>query len=154
MSQTASSFIGCFLSIVIVLPGFAADASDWKNIQSLRSGDRIGIIQSDQKRIEGTFRNATDSGISLVADRDVTVPKDNVIRVYRRARVSRIYRTIIGAGIGLAGGAIVNATAGERFRNEGGDITAGAILGGAAVGAGIGALTGGGYKTVYQRARP
>ena len=55
-----------------------------------------------------------------------------------------------GRGLGLVAGAIINATAGERFRNEGGDITAGALVGGAAVGAGIGALSGG-YKTVYQR---
>jgi len=140
------------LLIAFAWPGLAADTSQWTNVQGLRAGDRIGIIQSDQKRIDGRFQSGTETGITLDADREITVPKENVVRVYRRARVSRPMRALIGGAIGLAGGAIVNATAGERFRNEGGDITAGALLGGSGIGAGIGAVTGGGYQTVYQRA--
>ena len=51
----------------------------------------------------------------------------------------------------LIAGATINATAWERFRNEGGNITAGALLGGVGVGAGIASLNGGGYRTVCQR---
>ena len=129
-----------------------ADNSEWTSVQNLRVGERIGIIKSDQKRVEGTFAGATASAISVHTDQDVAVAKDDVVRVYRRPHLSRAVRALIGGGIGLAAGAVVNATAGERFRNEGGDITAGALLGGAAIGAGIGAATGGGYQTIYRRA--
>ena len=56
--------------------------------------------------------------------------------------------------IGLVGGAIVNATLGARFANEGRDITAVTLGGGVAIGAGIGAITGSGYKIIYQHSTP
>ena len=146
-----SRFLASSLLVAFAWPGWAADDSKWTGVQSLRPGDRIGIIQSNQKRVEGEFRNATESSVTIQADRETTIAQDDVIRVYRRPHVSRSMRALIGGAVGLAGGAVVNATAGERFRNEGGDITAGALLGGAAIGAGIGAITGGGYKTVYRK---
>jgi len=48
-------------------------------------------------------------------------------------------RTLLGAAIGLGGGAIVNATLGARFANEGGTSPRD-IGGGVAIGAGIGAI--------------
>jgi len=136
------------LALLLLIPALAADSSDWTHVQSLHRGARIGVIQSDMKRVEGRFEGATATSITIDG---AAVPKDNVMRVYQRARVNRLARTLIGAGAGLAGGAIVNATASERFRNEGSDITAGAIGGGVAIGAGIGALSGGGYHTVYRK---
>src|SRR5581483_1098979 len=110
------------------------------------------IIQSDQKRVEGRFERVTESGITLRTDQELTVTQENVIRVYRKPRANRKIRAAVGAAIGAVAGAILSATAGERFRNEGQDVSAAAwIGGGAAIGAGIGALTGGGYRTVYQR---
>ena len=146
-----SRFLASSLLVAFAWAGRAADDSEWTVVESLRPGDRIGIIQSNQKRVEGEFRNATETGVTIQADRDITVGKDDVVRIYRRPHVSRSMRALIGAAVGLASGAVVNATAGERFRNEGGDITAGALLGGAGIGAGIGAVTGGGYHTVYRK---
>ncbi|MGB9458156.1 MAG: hypothetical protein WCB12_19045 [Bryobacteraceae bacterium] len=76
--------------------------------------------------------------------------RETVVRVYRRPRLSRKMRTLLGAAVGLAGGAIVNGTLGAHFSNEGRDITGITLGSGAAVGAGIGAITGGGDKTIYQ----
>jgi hypothetical protein len=131
---------------------FARDTSQWTNLEVLKPGQRIGVIQSNQKRVEGRFERVTESGITLRADQEVTVAQENVIRVYRKPRANRTVRAILGAAIGAVAGAILTATAGERFRNEGQDVAAGAwIGGGAAIGAGVGALTGGGYQTVYER---
>jgi hypothetical protein len=80
------------------------------------------------------------------------VSKENVVRVYRRPRATRGIRALIGGAIGAIAGIVLTGTVGERFRNEGLDVPAGAwIAGGAAISAGIGALTGGGYETIYQR---
>ena len=136
--------------LLISYTAFAADTTQWSNLQTLHSGDRIGIIQSDQKRVEGRFTRAGGSEITIDAGREITLVQSQVVRVYKRPRLTRAKWALVGAGLGLVAGAIINATAGERFRNEGGDITAGALVSGAAVGAGIGALSGG-YKTVYQR---
>ena len=137
--------------LLISCTAFAADTAQWSNLQTLHPGDRIGIIQSNQKRVEGRFTRVGDSGITIDAGREITLTQDQVVRVYKRPRLTRSKWALVGAGLGLIVGAIINATAGQRFRNEGGDITAGALLGGAGIGAGIAALSGGRYKTVYQR---
>ena len=139
------------VAIASAAVAWPADTGQWTGVRELRPGDRIGVIQSDQKRFEGTFQNATDLSITLQAGQDISVARDDVIRIHPRACVAN--HASVDGGIGLAAGAIVNATAGERFRNEGGDITPGALLGGAGIGAGIGAATGGGYQTIYQKGR-
>ena len=140
------------LAAILALRAFAEDRSLWSNLGALKSGERIGIIQSDQKQIEGRFQGFTESAISVTADQVVTLPRGNVVRVYRHPRINRTKRALIGAAIGLAAGALLTNTAGDRFRNEGKDVPAGIwIRGGAGIGAGIGAIIGGGYQTVYQR---
>jgi len=130
----------------------AADLAQWDNLRELRRGQRIGVVQSDLSRVEGSFEAFTDSVISLRADREIVVTKDKVVRVYRRPRIARGIRAAIGGAIGIVAGVVLTGTVGERYRNEGLDVPAGWwVAGGAGVGAAVGALTGGGYKTLYQR---
>jgi len=69
--------------------------------------------------------------------------------------MSRAMRTLIGAGAGLAIGAVIAETAGRRFDNEGGNFGGVAKGGwyaiGLGAGAGLGAASGSGYQTLYQR---
>jgi hypothetical protein len=140
------------VTVIITLPAFADDRSPWSNLGRVEQGARIGIILSDQKRIEGQFQGFTDSDISLRTDQVITLARDNVVRVYRRPRLNRTKRALIGAAIGVVAGVLLTKTAGDRFRNEGQDVPAASWIGGAAgIGAGIGAITGGGYQTVYRR---
>jgi hypothetical protein len=144
--------LALILAAALAGPALAADNSAWTNLSMLKPGTRIGIIQSDMKRVEGLFEGFTESGIIVRTDRDVTLRKEEVVRVYRRPRVNRPIRAAVGAAIGAAGGAILSSTAGTRFRNEGQDISDAAFIGGGVgIGAAIGALSGGGYHTVYQR---
>ncbi len=142
-------------SILLAVQAHAMDSGLWSNLGALRRGDRIGIIQSNQKRIEGRFQSVTDSAVTIQACNEIAIPKDEVIRVYRRPGMRRLNRALIGAAAGVAAGAILSATAGDRFRNEGADVPAGQwVGGGAAVGAAIGALTGGGDHEVYRKPAP
>ena len=142
------------LTGVLTLPAFGGDSKLWSNLGVLEQGERIGVIQSDHKRIEGWFEGFSESTISLRTIQSLTLPKDNVVRVYRRPRTNRTLRALIGGGIGVLAGVLLTRTVGDRFRNEGQEVPAVAwITGAAAIGAGIGALTGGGYQTVYQRIR-
>ena len=134
--------------------GFAEDTSQWREVQALTRGDRVGVIRMNQKRVEGRFDSATDTSITIQADQPVTLEKSEVARVYRPAKHGRVFGLVLGGAIGVAAGGIVDGTVGRFFRNEGGSPATGVItaIGGAA-GAGLGAAVAGGYRTVYQRAR-
>jgi len=149
----AHLFAVVVLTLLLAAPAFSRDGANWKNLGNLKPGQRIGVIQSDGKRTEGTFAAVTDSTLSVRTDQVIALPKDSVTRVYRRPRVSRGLRALIGAGIGLAGGVALNSTIGQYLRNEAHDTSPAVWIGvGAATGAGIGAISGGGEHTVYRRA--
>jgi hypothetical protein len=142
---------------LIVLGTLAAGlawADDWDRVQSLHEGDRVGIIRTDKKRVEATFVAATTDTIVLRGDAPMTVAKDDVVRVYKRPKIGRWTRALIGVGIGAAAGGVVDATAGTRFRNEGAGLnTAAAYALGAAIGGAAGGASGG-DETIYRRAAP
>jgi hypothetical protein len=140
------------LAAAFPITALAGDHAQWDNLRELRRGQRIGVVQSDLTRVEGRFEAFTGSAVSLRADREIVVAKENVLRVYRRPRVTRGIRAVIGCAIGIVAGIVLTGTVGDRYRNEGLDVPAGWwVAGGAGVGAAVGALTGGGYKTIYQR---
>src|SRR3954451_16553493 len=103
------------------------DAGPWSSLRSLRKGELIGVIQADQKRVEGRFESATDSRITLQVDREVSIEKSDVIRVYKPARHGRIFGAVVGGAIGVAAGGVVDGTVGRFFRNEGGGPAAGLL---------------------------
>ncbi|MEO8369454.1 MAG: hypothetical protein ABI806_09650 [Candidatus Solibacter sp.] len=145
------------LAVVLLLAmqvGLAQDSNQWSSVQAMRKGDRVGVIQANQKRVEGRFESATESRITLQGDQTVTVEKADVVRVYQPPKHSRLFGTILGGVIGVAGGAVTDATVGQYLRNEANGPSAGVItaIGGAA-GAGIGAAVTGGYRTIYRRAK-
>lgn len=134
-----------------VLAAGALGAQDWSGVQALRKGDRIGVIQANQKRVEGRFESATDSRITLEG---ISLEKAEVVRVYRPARRRRLFGAVVGGAIGVACGGIMDGTLGQRFRNEGDSPAKGVLTAaGAGVGVGIGVAVTGGYRTVYRRAK-
>ena len=154
--QSASNYhpvAAVLLALLLAAPAFSRNETNWKNLGNLKPGQRIGVIQSDGNRIEGAFAAVSDSTLSIRTDQVIAVPKDSVVWVYRRSRVSRGLRAAIGAGIGVALGVALNGTIGQYLRNEAHDTSPAVWIGaGAAAGAGIAAATGGGNRTVYSRA--
>jgi hypothetical protein len=146
--RAAALVIGFLLA---ALPAVARDNGQWSRVQGLPAGRMIAVDLSDQRRVECRFVRATEADLTYETSREFTVSRDTVVGVDQAPRLRRWMRTLLGAAIGLGGGAIVNGTLGRYFHNEGHDITAVTLGSGAAAGAAIGALTGGGYKTVYRR---
>jgi hypothetical protein len=143
-----------YIPAIAALFSLALHAQDAQctNLKSLRKGHRIGVIQSNQKRVEGLFESATDSRITLQADREVSIEKSDVVRVYQPARHGRVFGTVSGAAIGVAAGGVMDGTIGQRFRNEGDSPARGLLTAaGAFVGAGIGAAVTGHYRTLYRQ---
>ena len=142
------------LLAITVLVVCALGAQDWSGVRALHQGDRIGVIQANQKRVEGRFESATESRITLQSDQAISLEKADVVRVYRPARHGRVFGAVVGGAIGVAAGGVMDGTLGQRFRNESNGPAKGLLTAaGAGVGAGVGAAVTGGYRTVYQRAK-
>ena len=154
MSKFRVRYAGLLL-LTLAHAGFAADINDWSGVQSLRKGDRVGVIQVNQKRVEGRFESATDARITLQADQPITLEKSEVVRVYRPAKHSRVFGAGPRRSDRCGGGRHRRWDRRDScFRNEGDSPAPGVITAvGGAAGAGIGAAVTGGYRTVYQRAK-
>ena len=141
------------LTLLVATSALGREGADWRNLGNLKPGQRIGVIQASGKRIEGALASVSDFAISVRTDQLMVLPKDSVTRVYRRPRISRGWRALIGAGIGLAGGVALNSTIGQYLRNESHDTSPAVwIVAGAVAGAALGGASGGGDHTVYRRA--
>jgi len=150
--STKCAIAATLLASVMTAPAAARDDANWNSLKTLKPGQEIRVVQADGKRTEGTFAGFSDAALSVRTDRIVAVAKDSVVRVYRKPRLSRSVRTVLGAGIGVAFGAVLNATIGQYLRNEAHDTSAAVWIGaGAAAGAGIGAASGGSERIVYRR---
>ena len=136
--------------LMIAACAFGADQGDWSRVMALQRGKRIGVVTATQK-IEGRFQAATDNGITILADREVTAQRDEVRSVYTRGRFNRWTRALIGAGAGAVAGVILNNSVGSRFSNEGLEASAPIVGLSTMLGAGIGALTGSGKHTIYRK---
>jgi len=147
------------LSITLAAPAFAADPNEWTNLRSLQRGDRVRIVRADQSSLDGEFDNVNNTGITIDTAGPTKLAKDDVLRVSVRKGMSRGKRTLIGAGIGLGVGGAVAAGVATHSNDEGlfggpagGFMTVIAVGGAGLIGTLVGALSGGGYKTVYRRA--
>jgi hypothetical protein len=62
-------FAAAALALIVFQNALAAKHDDWTNLNSLKPGDKVGIIQSNQKRIKGVFQAATETSISIRSNR-------------------------------------------------------------------------------------
>ncbi len=143
----------------ISLPAQELGEHSWENLQQLRVGQKIEIVDTNLKKLKGAFLSFSEEAISLrVKKQEVGVQREEVFRVSLRKKSKRLRNALIGLAIGAgAGVAVVEICAqassglspclGQDFR-----AIAYAILvpvGGAA-GAGVGAAFPPGYQTIYR----
>jgi hypothetical protein len=111
-----------------------ANPTQWSNLNSLHSGQKIQITDTQSRKHSGTFDSASDTAISYSeATGDHSIEKQDVRSVKLLEHQRRLRHTLIGAGIGAGAGAAVTAAGWE---NNG-------FLGGKGAGAAVGAVIGG-----------
>ncbi len=133
-------------------PQAAADETGWSNLQQVRVGQKIEVVDTNLKKYKGTFLSLSDEAISLRVGKDeVGVQRPNVFRVSSREHSKRLRNTLIGLAVGGAAGLAIGAAFDSSFSEEGENI-AKAILTpiGLGAGAGIGAAFPPGYQTIYR----
>jgi hypothetical protein len=145
--------------IAFAVPFYAQQTaeSSWQELQRLKPGQAIEVIDRKLKAIKGSFLDVSESGISVKGSKGVVVvPRDEVVRVGSRGgrrRNNALKGAIIGALAGLAVGAWADYHDDVDSTDPGSN---NGKIGASFFGAGVGAAVGTafpGYRTIY-RIRP
>lgn len=139
--------LACLTAIMLTLDASAQSAAnDWGRVEAIDAKTKLIAETKAGQTIKGNLMSVTPTALNLSRDgRSIVLLRQDVARVYRTKKGSRIKSALIGAGIGIAVGigigvAYVYATKGDPL------IAAGGLLYGLPIGAAIGGLTGGKTK--------
>lgn len=118
-------------------------SNDWSTVSSVSSGTRLTVKLKNGKSINGEFRSASDTTLSLtVKNAPMEIKREEVATVHEVTKKSAAKATLIGtaagAGAGAAAGAISDSNNDDGFEKL--DSAATGVL--AVAGAGAGALVG------------
>ena len=133
-----------FLSSVSVAA--QGQSNDWSKVTALSGGSNLAVKLKDGKTIKGTLSSVSDTTLSLTAKKGaVEVKRDDVRTVHEVIKKGEggkgaLVGTAVGAGAGLALGAVGDAQNQDGF---GGEKLDNAFVAGLTIlGAGAGALAG------------
>jgi hypothetical protein len=98
------TLLGILLVLAVPAVCFAQDGvTDWQNLQKLKARNSIRIFKVNSPAIDGRFVRFSADAIVIDVDKvQMSIQRSDVQRVYRKKR--RLFRGLIGAGIGAAAG--------------------------------------------------
>jgi outer membrane lipoprotein SlyB len=102
-------FLLCVLGISCVSVA-QTNHAPWTNLNGLKPGQKIQIVEMNSKKHSGAFESVSDSAISLRdAKGEEAVQKQDVRSVKLMKNRYRLRNTLIGAGVGAGAGAGIGA---------------------------------------------
>lgn len=137
---------------------FAQKSKDsWSNLDRLKEGQGIQVVESNMKSHTGKFVSVSDESLSLrEKGSDVSIKREDIVRVSTSSAPKRAEHTVIGLVAGAAVGLGIGAAAGSAHGFLGGSSRGITSLVGVVIGAPSGAVVGAiipAHTTVY-RAEP
>lgn len=146
-----------FIISLFLAHAFGQSPADWASLRQTPAATRIQVKTSDKKTYAGQFKSADDDALVMTGSKgEQTFPRAMVSRLSVRKPSHRGRNTLIGLGIGIAGGLILGAIADARCT---GNCIEGNHAYGKEVGTGLGAVIGtiigvalptGGWREVYR----
>src|SRR5689334_3126680 len=104
--------LACFLILIPCSLRAQDKESDWKALDSLRSGEKIELIETGMKKHIGTFSTVTEAAIQMrEGGSDIGIPKENVARVTVLDKSHRGRNALILGAVGAGAGAGIGAAA-------------------------------------------
>lgn len=148
-----------FLLVLLGIPNALAAQTkheSWSNLNGLKAGQGIEVIESNMKRHAGEFVSVTDELLTFKEKgSDISVKREEVARVSTSSGAKRGEHALIGLVIGAAVGAGVGAASGSNTGFLGGSSRGITALVGLVIGAPSGAVVGAvlpAHATVYRAA--
>jgi hypothetical protein len=130
----------------------------WSNLNRLKAGQGIEVIESSLKHHAGKFVTVTDESLTLKENgSDVSVKREDVVRVSTSSGPKRGEHALIGLVVGGAIGAGIGAASGSNTGFLGGSSRGIAALIGIVIGAPSGAIVGAvlpAHTTLYRATPP
>jgi hypothetical protein len=141
-----------FVSLIVLTLGIAAaQPPEWDNVKRIAQDTEIRVSMSDGKSFRGQLQSATDDSLIIAAaSSQETLARPQIKKVSTKKKSHRLRNTLIGAGVGVAAGAVIGAASSQ---DEGFLAIATEVLTpvGAVLGAAIGAaIPTGGWHDVYR----
>lgn len=140
--------------LLLLIPSLHLPAQSWDSLRQLQPADRVRVLEIAGPEHKGTFASCSGGGVTIRTNRgEVTVERTVVRRVQVRSGARRLRNVLIGAGIGVAVGALADQTVGVYIRNESAESTgvrAVTYVAPVVVFGGIGAAMGN-WRTIYKR---
>lgn len=117
---------------------------DWQRVNALKPGSTISVETKSGESFRAKYRGLTADSLSIKRNgKTMSIAKNDIGRVYRSRKRSRLGRALIGAAAGAGIGTGIGVIAAVATKEP---LTAAAgFLFGIPVGAVIGAATGGGH---------
>jgi hypothetical protein len=149
------------LVLFLALPGLLCaqkQKGQWSDLNGLRAGQKVEVIESSMQRHGGEFIDVSDEVLTIQeGGSNVSIKREDVVRVSTSSAPRRGEHAVIGVVVGGLIGAAVGAAVFSRSRTGIGTFSTSGIgaLVGIAIGAPTGALIGAGipaHTTVYRAA--
>jgi hypothetical protein len=151
----APALLVLFLGIPAMLCGQTQQGS-WSNLNNLKAGRGIEVIETSMKRHAGDFVAVTDELLTLrEKGSDVSLKREDVARVSTSSGAKRGGHALMGLVVGGAIGAGIGAASGSSTGFLGGSSRGIAALAGIVIGAPSGAIVGAvvpAHTTIYRAA--
>jgi hypothetical protein len=145
------------LEFSCALPSRAQQGS-WSNLNRLKVGQGIQVVETNLKQHSGKFVTVTDELLTCKENgSDVSIRREDVMHVSTSSVPKRGEHALIGLVAGAAAGAAIGAASGSDTGFLGGSSRGIAALVGIAIGGPSGAIVGAAlpaHSTVYRAAPP
>jgi hypothetical protein len=105
------------IALAVSLQARDTGKSSWANVENLRPGSKLTVIQSDEHREKGRFRQASEQAITIRTKRgNVEIARAQVVKITSPSKQRRLRNAGIGAGAGAGIGALVayNTASGDH----------------------------------------
>jgi len=136
----------------------AQQQGSWSDLNRLKAGQSIQVVETNLKRHDGKFVAATDDLLSLKEEgADISIKRNDVARVSISSGAKRGEHAVIGLLIGGAAGAGIGALSGSSHGFLGGSSRGLTALAGVIIGAPSGAIVGAvlpAHTTLYRAEQP
>jgi hypothetical protein len=134
--------------------GAQTQQGSWSNLNHLKTGQKIEVIESKMKQHVGKFVTVTDELLTLKENgSDVSVRREDIVRVSASSGPKRGEHALIGLLVGGGLGAGIGAASGSNTGFLGGSSRGIAALVGIVIGVPSGAIVGAAipaHATVYR----